>query len=1186
MEMHLAAALSENSFDDLIEVLCLYKCRLCHFAVSTGKADVIVHIKTEHQQTMLAHGPVNCFPAMNSFTTRQPGNSGVSTLSEALRSRHLMLQKEGLQGASAVSIGNDIPVRWSVPPVQPSQERLREAVSYVAPSLEHFSQTSGPAAAQRRGQATSPVASSGRFARSVLSSGASLTNSFGGDGGTTIKEEPMSEGEEDAERLDLSWGDSEGSARIGDDEGAKGTGQASSGIKLKKTVSIVCPICNARLYRKTVDRHMDLHNDQGGFSCDGCDFETDQWHEMRSHMQRKHKPKHRCQNCDFETWSTEVFSEHMDVCVAEEEGEGNKERLNSRGTRHNSDSSMRVSRCQDVEKEDKSQEGVVEETAEDEEFEICAECGEQLQGQDVTIHKELHNREGGFSCDKCEFKTESWPEIKDHLKENHKLKCPSCEHETLSESFLDKHVCTGEQTAMEETAHQVQHSAAEKDSTEKEPNIDENVEGRIVDNTEDTETCSVCNLELKSHSLQRHKELHDAEGGFKCDQCDFSTATWEDVETHLASEHDSAYKCANCEFETSSETTLVEHFKSGSCTFSDRESEGDGRVLEEGEESSLADVSMEEDETQDLEADDFEKYKDKLTSSGHCCVCGVRLYRKSVQRHMQLHNDEGGFSCPRCDFSTDSWKEILKHVDWHDRVRKKYRCSNCPYSSWAKSKMQAHFKKSHSGRNAKESPTPSDHLICPLCGIKLQPSALIAHMDSEHVLSSDKAISSPGKGEDKEVSPFIQCPLCQIKVHQRMLRKHLDMPHVQWPKGAFAAPVAPSQSSQGGPNVAATGEIECPLCSKKIPSASLRKHLDEPHPQWSQNPSNVSLQVNQGLMTIMPEKKDLQVQCPLCGMCMHRNMLTKHMKMPHVRWPQGTVSCTAEDNKGENNARETTLQGEGTVNNGLSLSSHGTASGQPDEVTVLSDNEIDMDSDVFDEDDQQGSVGHCGICGEQVSDKSVERHMLLHNDKGGFSCDKCEFSTSSWREMRTHIRNVHKEKLLCPECGFLATTVVLLRAHVMNCREKTSAVCSICGQEVPGNQLQQHVKEAHSTVTNVMDINLPSLLPTGKGEEDNTTDISQTVTNPGRGDSMINSSPRTLPPKKRQSVAGAHDCPICGCHLYSKTVELHMRLHDAHGGFVCDLCNYITDEWRLMRTHYNSSHSGQRNWHAALKNDM
>ncbi|XP_035679593.1 zinc finger protein 407-like [Branchiostoma floridae] len=1181
MEMHLTSALSGNSFDDLIEVLCLYKCRLCHFAVSTGKADVIVHIKTEHQQMMLGHGPVNCFPAMNSFT-RQPGNSGVSTLSEALRSRHLMLQKDGLQGTSAVSIGNDLPVRWTVPPVQLSQERPREAVSYVTPSFEHFSQASGPAAAQRIQQPSS-VASSGRFARRGLSSSTSLGNNVGGDSGMTVKEEPMSEGEEDAERLDPTWGDSEGSTRIADDEGAKGTGQSSSGVKLKKTVSIVCPICNARLYRKTVDRHMDLHNDRGGFSCDGCDFETDQWHEMRSHMQRKHKPKQRCQNCDFETWSTEVFAEHMEVCVAEEEGDGSKGRRKSSSTRRESDSSMRASHSQDIDKDEKSQEGILEdeETAADEEFEICAECGEQLQGQDVTIHKTLHNREGGFSCDKCEFKTESWPEIKDHLQENHKLKCSSCKYETLSESFLDKHVCKGAQTAMatdpEATADQVKGGANENNITEKEPDIDQNVEGETVDNTEDTETCSVCNVEIKSHSLQRHKELHDSEGGFKCNQCDFSSATWEDIESHLASKHDSAYRCANCEFETSSKATLEEHFKSGSCTFSDRESEGDGRVLEEGEEA--VDVSMEDDETQDLEADDFEKYKDKLTSSGHCCVCGVRLYRKSVQRHMQLHNDEGGFSCPRCDFTTDTWKEILKHVDWHERVRKKYTCPNCPYSSWAKTKMQVHLKRCHSGGNTKESLT---HLVCPLCGVKLQSSALISHMDSEHVLSTDKAIASPGKGEDKEASPFVQCPLCQIKVHRRMLRKHLDMPHVQWPKGAFAAPVSANPGTQGGSNVASAVEIECPLCSKKIPSDSLRKHLDEPHPQWSQNPSNVSLQVNQGLMTIMPEKKDLQVQCPLCGMCMHRNMLTKHMKMPHVRWPQGTVSCTAEDSKGENSTRETTLQGEGTVNNGLS--SHGTASDQHDEVMVLSDDELEMDSDVFEEDDQQGSVGHCGICGEQVSDKSVERHMLLHDDKGGFSCDKCEFSTASWREMRTHIRNVHKEKLLCPECGFLATTIELLRGDVMNCREKTSAVCSICGQEVPGNQLQQHVKEAHSSVTNVMDIDLPSSLPTGKDDEN--VDVNQTVTQPGRGDSLIDSSPRMLPPKKRQSVAGAHDCPICGCHLYSKTVELHMRLHDAHGGFTCDLCNYITDEWRLMRTHYNSSHSGQRNWHAALKNDL
>ncbi|XP_078688734.1 uncharacterized protein LOC144920412 [Branchiostoma floridae x Branchiostoma belcheri] len=1183
MEMH--SALSGNSFDDLIEVLCLYKCRLCHFAVSTGKADVIVHIKTEHQQTMLGHSPVNCFPAMNSFTTRQPGNSGVSTLSEALRSRHLMLQKDGLQGMSAVSIGNNLPVRWSVPPVQLSHDgRPRDEVSYVTPSFEQFSQVSVPAAAQRRGHSSSPVASSGRLVRGALSSSASLTNSFG-DGTMTVKEEPLSEVEEDADRLDLTWGDSEGSNRIGEEEGAKGTGQTSSGIKLKKTVSIVCPICNARLYRKTVDRHMDLHNDRGGFSCDGCDFETDQWHEMRSHMQRKHKPKHRCQNCDFETWSTEVFSEHMEVCVADEDGDGNKERANSSGTRHDSDSSMKVSHHQDVEEEDKAQDGISEdkETAEDEEFEICAECGEQLQGEDVITHSELHNREGGFSCDKCEFKTESWPEIKDHLKENHKLKCQSCNFETLSESFLDKHECKGHQTGLasnsKTTSEQVQGSAEEKNGTQKEPNTDINVEERAVDNTEDTETCSVCNLELKSPSLQRHKELHDSAGGFKCDQCDFSTATWEDIEAHLASKHDSTYSCANCEFETSSETTLVEHFKSGSCMLSDRESEGDGRAPEEGEES-LGDVSMEDDESQDLEADDFEKYKDKLTPSGHCCVCGVRLYRKSVQRHMQLHNDEGSFSCPRCDYSTDSWREIVKHVDWHDRVRKKYRCPYCPYSSWAKTKMQVHFRKSH-GRKMKECPTQSDHLVCPLCGVKLQPSALIAHMDSEHVLSTDKATSSPSKGEDKESSPFVQCPLCQIKVHQRMLRKHLDMPHVQWPKGAFAAPATPSPSSQGGPNAAAAAEIECPLCSKKIPSANLRKHLDEPHPQWSQNSSNVSLQVNQGLMTIMPEKKDLQVQCPLCGMCMHRNMLTKHMKMPHVRWPQGTVGCSADNNKGENNPRGTTLQREGMGNNGLS--SHGTGSDQRDEVMVLSGDELELDSDVFEEEDQQGSVGHCGICGEQVSDKSVERHMLLHNDKGGFSCDKCEFTTTSWREMRTHIRNVHKEKLLCPECGFLAATVELLRAHVMNCREKTSAVCSICGQEVPGNQLQQHVKEAHSTVTNVMEVDLPSSLPTGKGEESNTTDISQ----PSRRDSLIDSSPRLLPPKKRQSVAGAHDCPICGCHLYSKTVELHMRLHDAHGGFVCDLCNYITDEWRLMRTHYNSSHSGQRNWHSvAAKNDM
>ena len=51
----------------------------------------------------------------------------------------------------------------------------------------------------------------------------------------------------------------------------------------------------------------------------------------------------------------------------------------------------------------------------------------------------------------------------------------------------------------------------------------------------------------------------------------------------------------------------------------------------------------------------------------------------------------------------------------------------------------------------------------------------------------------------------------------------------------------------------------------------------------------------------------------------------------------------------------------------------------------------------------------CGICGSSIVKSEIKRHMNTHTKLQKYFCNKCDHSTSTKTNLKTHINSVHLE---------------------------------------------------------------------------------------------------------------------------------------------------------------------------------
>jgi DNA-directed RNA polymerase subunit M/transcription elongation factor TFIIS len=139
-----------------------------------------------------------------------------------------------------------------------------------------------------------------------------------------------------------------------------------------------------------------------------------------------------------------------------------------------------------------------------------------------------------YECDKCVYEASTLIDLKEHKKDNHdepNFKCDECGHTVLTAADLEGH-------------KQAYHEAQKRETK----NI------QMVFLCDDCEYEFQTKTELADHIKKEHTIVDD----FKCDKCDFTGSSLENLDKHRRSVHFFfIYYCGACNFET----TNIEVFK-------------------------------------------------------------------------------------------------------------------------------------------------------------------------------------------------------------------------------------------------------------------------------------------------------------------------------------------------------------------------------------------------------------------------------------------------------------------------------------------------------------------------------------------------------------------------------------------------------------------------------------------------
>ena len=74
----------------------------------------------------------------------------------------------------------------------------------------------------------------------------------------------------------------------------------------------------------------------------------------------------------------------------------------------------------------------------------------------------------------------------------------------------------------------------------------------------------------------------------------------------------------------------------------------------------------------------------------------------------------------------------------------------------------------------------------------------------------------------------------------------------------------------------------------------------------------------------------------------------------------------------------------------------------------------------------------CNICGKRFLTRTkLEKHILTHSDIKRYSCDRCGTKLKNYSCVRSHMMNVHGEKIPCDICGKFYFKTEGLRRHKM-----------------------------------------------------------------------------------------------------------------------------------------------------------
>ena len=532
---------------------------------------------------------------------------------------------------------------------------------------------------------------------------------------------------------------------------------------------IICDICKLKLKSlENLEKHKEnFHGNPADRTCGICDYVAPTKNILEQHntvVHFKEKPK-KCDICGLAYAYSHSLNKHI---------------------RENHDFDFIGYPCDKCEFLGQTKTKIeyhkkIQHGPKDEQTFACEPCGKTYNNRSSLRH---HNRSMHmkitYNCEHCDSTFTHQSSKTKHIKEYHpkdgiakEHKCELCGKVVATNEILKKHL-----------------KAVHSDRQEK-PHV-----------------CPECNFKAKEpRKLKYHiKTVHLKIQSFKCDICEEAFTYQCTLQRHKRSKHenlparDKKYKCESCDYKSASKQQLTIHINSMHLGLRPYKCETCGQTF-----------------TQSSHLKNHCK-RIHLKLKNHKCESCDKSFgsNQELNRHVLVTHDDNGpemLKCGKCEFLTNS-KSTLKYHTYQHEETKPYSCEDCGKCFVVQNRLRSHRIGAHTDLLA---------FPCDFCsvGFKSRPG-LKYHIVKDHPekmnapiqlhqcdICDYKSIHKIGLWHHKRthlINNEITCTICGKKLCKTSLKAHMNHVH---------------------------GNVEkqkCELCDFEIASRSdLKRHVESTH---------------------------------------------------------------------------------------------------------------------------------------------------------------------------------------------------------------------------------------------------------------------------------------------------------------------------------------------------------------------
>ncbi|CAB3362793.1 Hypothetical predicted protein [Cloeon dipterum] len=198
---------------------------------------------------------------------------------------------------------------------------------------------------------------------------------------------------------------------------------------------------------------------------------------------------------------------------------------------------------------------------------------------------------------------------------------------------------------------------------------------------------------------------------------------------------------------------------------------------------------------------------------------------------------------------------------------------------------------------------------------------------------------------------------------------------------------------------------------------------------------------------------------------------------------------------------------------------------------------------------------NCEICGElcnRTEDKEIHKDFHTTHIPDKFLCLFCKAPAMPQKELRTHIKSEHRYR--CPFCALTFWWKVNLESHLKQLHPVKNC-CIMCGLNKEGEELRQHIVEAHNVkkmyICKVCDSEHASVMEMREHEKTHALDPLHRLTCDFCNEEF--GRKKSLKGHVLRHIFGSFSCSLCGLQCKTEDVlKQHMVGHQK-SQFAC-LC--------------------------------